>query len=79
MGPSQTRNQYGIFGADWTYLPTGDGFYVVRDWWNPEYIYYESQFGAIGQVGKDFFARNVILYSPRAGVVPVMMPVCASS
>ncbi|MCJ7679168.1 MAG: hypothetical protein MUP70_00440, partial [Candidatus Aminicenantes bacterium] len=32
--------------ADWTYLPSGDGFYVVRDWWNPEYIYFESQFGA---------------------------------
>lgn len=46
LGPSQTRNQYGIFTADWTYLPTGDGFYAVRDWWNSEYVYYESQFGA---------------------------------
>jgi len=46
LGPSQTRNQYGIFAADWTYLPTGDAFYTVRDWWNPEFVYYESQFGA---------------------------------
>ena len=46
LGPSQTRNQYGVFAADWTYLPTGDGFYAVRDWWNPEFVYYESQFGA---------------------------------
>lgn len=45
MGPSRNRNQYGVFPADWTYLPSGDGFYVVRDWWNPEFIYYESQFG----------------------------------
>lgn len=45
-GPSQNRNQYGVYAADWKYLPTGDGFYVVRDWWNPEWIYYESQFGA---------------------------------
>jgi len=45
LGPSQTRNSYGMFGADWTYLPTGDGFIAVRDWWNPEYVYYESQFG----------------------------------
>jgi len=45
LGPSQTRNQYGVFAADWTYLPTGDGFYAVRDWWNPEFVYYESQFG----------------------------------
>ncbi len=45
IGPSQTRNSYGVFPADWTYLPSGDGFYVVRDWWNPEYIYFESQFG----------------------------------
>ncbi len=45
LGPSQNRNSYGLFGADWTYLPTGDGFVAVRDWWNPEYIYYESQFG----------------------------------
>ncbi|MCX6577611.1 MAG: hypothetical protein NTV82_14625 [Candidatus Aminicenantes bacterium] len=46
LGPSQNRNSYGIFAADWTYLPTGDGFYAVRDWWNPEYVYYESQFGS---------------------------------
>jgi photosystem II stability/assembly factor-like uncharacterized protein len=45
MGPSQNRNQYGVFPADWTYLPSGDGYYVVRDWWNPEFIYFESQFG----------------------------------
>ena len=46
LGPSQNRNQNGVYAADWTYLPTGDAFYVVRDWWNPEYVYYESQFGA---------------------------------
>ncbi|MBE0710774.1 MAG: hypothetical protein IH583_00205, partial [Candidatus Aminicenantes bacterium] len=46
FGPSQNRNQWGVFAADWNYLPTGDAYYVVRDWWNPEYIYYESQFGA---------------------------------
>ena len=45
IGPSQNRNSYGVYPADWTYLPTGDGFYAVRDWWNPEYIYFESQFG----------------------------------
>ncbi len=46
LGPTQNRNSYGVFPSDWLYLPTGDGFYVVRDWWNPEYVYYESQFGA---------------------------------
>ena len=46
LGPTQNRNSYGLFSSDWLYLPTGDGFYVVRDWWNPEYVYYESQFGA---------------------------------
>ena len=46
LGPSQNRNSYGMFSSDWTYLPTGDAFVVVRDWWNPEYVYYESQFGA---------------------------------
>jgi len=45
IGPSQNRNTNGVYAADWRYLPTGDGFFVVRDWWNPEYIYYESQFG----------------------------------
>lgn len=45
LGPSRNRNSYGVYPADWTYLPTGDGFYVVRDWWNPEYVYFESQFG----------------------------------
>jgi photosystem II stability/assembly factor-like uncharacterized protein len=45
IGPSQDRNPNGVFPADWLYLPAGDGFWTVRDWWNPEYIYYESQFG----------------------------------
>ncbi len=45
IGPSQNRNRYGVYPADWTYLPSGDGYYVLRDWWNPEYIYFESQFG----------------------------------
>ncbi|MGD2246654.1 MAG: hypothetical protein PVI11_08920, partial [Candidatus Aminicenantes bacterium] len=45
IGPSRNRNSYGVFPADWTYLPSGDGYYVIRDWWNPEYIYFESQFG----------------------------------
>lgn len=45
LGPSRNRNQFGVFPADWTYLPSGDGYYVLRDWWNPEYIYFESQFG----------------------------------
>jgi len=45
LGPSQNRNQYGVYPADWTYLPSGDGYYVLRDWWNPEYVYFESQFG----------------------------------
>jgi photosystem II stability/assembly factor-like uncharacterized protein len=45
IGPSQNRNSYGVYPADWTYLPSGDGFYVERNWWNPEYIYFESQFG----------------------------------
>lgn len=46
IGPSQNRNAWGVYAADWRYFPTGDAFYVVRDWWNPEYVYYESQFGA---------------------------------
>jgi photosystem II stability/assembly factor-like uncharacterized protein len=45
MGPSQNRNSYGMFSSDWLYLPTGDAFYVVRDWVDPQWIYYESQFG----------------------------------
>jgi len=45
LGPSQNRNPNGVYPADWSYLPSGDGFYAVRDSWNPEYIYWESQFG----------------------------------
>jgi photosystem II stability/assembly factor-like uncharacterized protein len=52
-GPSQTRNSWGVFAADWNYLPTGDAYFVVRDWWNPEYIYYESQFGASSRIDVD--------------------------
>jgi len=46
IGPSQNRNAYGIFPSDWRYVSGGDGFVVVRNWWNPEYLYTESQFGA---------------------------------
>ena len=46
IGPSRNRNSYGVFPADWTYLPSGDGFFVERDWWNPDFIYFESQFGS---------------------------------
>lgn len=46
IGPSRNRNSYGVYPADWRYLPTGDGFYVVRDWWDPRWIYFESQFGS---------------------------------
>ena len=46
FGPSRNRNPNGVYPSDWLYLPSGDGFYVVRDWWNPEFIYWESQFGA---------------------------------
>jgi len=46
FGPSRNRNSYGVYPSDWTYLPTGDAYYVLHDWWNPEWIYYESQFGA---------------------------------
>jgi hypothetical protein len=46
IGPSQNRNTNGVYAAHWNYLPTGDAYYVLRDWWNPEYIYYESQFGS---------------------------------
>ncbi len=53
IGPSQNRNAWGIFAAEWRYLPTGDGFYVVRDWWNPRWIYYESQFGSSSRQNLD--------------------------
>jgi len=53
FGPSQNRNQYGVYPADWNYLPSGDGFYVVRNWWNPEYIYFESQFGWSNRMNLD--------------------------
>jgi len=46
IGPSQNRNQNGVYAAHWNYLPTGDAYFVLRDWWNPDYVYYESQFGA---------------------------------
>ena len=64
IGPSQNRNSYGIFASDWKYLPTGDGFYVVRDWWNPEYIYYESQFGASSRM--NLKTGQVSSLAPRA-------------
>ena len=53
IGPSQNRNAYGMFASDWRYVSGGDGFVVVRDWWNPEDLYTESQFGASTRVNLD--------------------------
>jgi photosystem II stability/assembly factor-like uncharacterized protein len=53
LGPSQNRNSYGMFASDWRFLSGGDGFVVVRDWWNPEYLYSESQFGASSRQNLD--------------------------
>jgi photosystem II stability/assembly factor-like uncharacterized protein len=63
LGPSQTRNQWGVFARDWNYLPSGDGFYVVRDTWNPEFVYFESQFG--GSSRKNMKSGQVISLSRR--------------
>ncbi|MFW6131716.1 MAG: VPS10 domain-containing protein [Candidatus Aminicenantaceae bacterium] len=63
IGPSRNRNSNGVFPADWTYLPSGDGFYVVRNWWNPEYIYFESQFGWSRRM--NFKAGEMISLSKR--------------
>jgi photosystem II stability/assembly factor-like uncharacterized protein len=63
LGPSQTRNQWGAFARDWSYLPSGDGFYVVRDWWNSEFVYYESQFG--GSSRKNMATGQIIGLSRR--------------
>ncbi len=63
FGPSQTRNAYGVFQADWTYLPSGDGFYVVRNWWDPNFLYWESQFG--GSQGQDLKTRQNFRLAPR--------------
>jgi len=49
-GPSQNRNSWGVYAADWNYLPTGDAYFVLRDWWDPDYMYYESQFGASSRI-----------------------------
>jgi len=63
IGPSRNRNQFGVFPADWTYLPSGDGYYVLRDWWNPEYIYFESQFGGSNRM--NFKTGEIIGLSKR--------------
>jgi photosystem II stability/assembly factor-like uncharacterized protein len=76
LGPSQNRNQFGVFAADWSYLPTGDGFYVVRDWWNPEYVYYESQFGSSSRTNMKTgetigLAKRWTAEETAAGAVPL--------
>jgi len=66
IGPSRNRNGYGVFPADWRYLPTGDGFYAVRDWWNPEWIYFESQFGSSTRMNLETGARTGLRPSGQA-------------
>ncbi len=80
LGPSQNRNQNGVFAADWFYLPTGDGFYAVRDWWNPEYVYYESQFGGSSRINMKTgetigLAKRWTPEETAAGAAPPALPV----
>jgi photosystem II stability/assembly factor-like uncharacterized protein len=63
LGPSQNRNANGVYPADWTYLPSGDGFYVVRNWWDSNFLYWESQFG--GSNGADLRTRQTFSLAPR--------------
>ena len=64
FGPSRNRNSSGVFQGDWTYLPTGDAYYVVHDWWNPEWIYFESQFGSSSRMNMETGQRWGL--APRA-------------
>jgi photosystem II stability/assembly factor-like uncharacterized protein len=47
--PNQTRKTFGTSNADWYRLAGGDGFYSVADRSDPNFIYSESQNGAIGR------------------------------
>ncbi|MCX7974875.1 MAG: hypothetical protein N3B16_10315 [Candidatus Aminicenantes bacterium] len=75
IGPSRNRNPNGVYPSDWLYLPTGDGFYVVRDFWNNEFLYYESQFGNSSRInlktGETIrLARRNTLEETAAGAAP---------
>ncbi len=74
IGPSQSRNAWGVFAADWRYLPTGDGFFVVRDWWNPRWIYYESQFGSSSRQNLDTGAMSPLAKRTTAEELAKGMP-----
>lgn len=44
-GPSATTNNRGITNCDWISFPSGDGFYVLPDPYDPQVVYAESQNG----------------------------------
>lgn len=59
-GPSRTRSAAGIGRFDWHRVGGGDGFYVQVDPKDPDIVFAESQFGALGRLDRRTGRRTAI-------------------
>ncbi|MEL7123822.1 MAG: glycosyl hydrolase, partial [Bacteroidota bacterium] len=66
-GPSRTTNQHGIDNQDWFITRGGDGFESQIDPKNPNIIYAQAQYGALGRFDKASGESINIKPQPRKG------------
>jgi len=65
-GPSRTTNTHGISNADWFVTVDGDGFKTVVDPVDPNIVYAEAQYGALGRFDRK--SGEVIDIQPQPGL-----------
>ena len=64
-GPSRTNNNHGIRNSDWFVTQGGDGFQTQVDPQDPNIIYAEAQYGALGRYDRK--SGEVIQIQPQPG------------
>lgn len=69
-GPSRTRHRYGITNQDWFTTQYGDGFYTQVDPEDPNTIYSEAQYGALGRMDRRTGEITDIQPQPAPGEEP---------
>ncbi|HKI04705.1 MAG TPA: glycosyl hydrolase [Thermoanaerobaculia bacterium] len=64
-GPSRTNNNHGIRNSDWFVTQGGDGFQTQVDPQDPNIVYAEAQYGALGRYDRK--SGEVIQIQPQPG------------
>ncbi|HEV8579471.1 MAG TPA: glycosyl hydrolase [Thermoanaerobaculia bacterium] len=70
-GPSRTNNDHGIRNSDWFVTQGGDGFQTQVDPEDPNIVYAEAQYGALGRYDRKSGEQIYIQPQPGRGEPPL--------